>query len=324
MKKNASSERSLGKRLASEIRSLHQISPKKSHQLEIPGQPFDRLLLKLSPLYRRSRELFLSGGGSLQASLLSSPRSLGSVSLVSPVIQYSPIEDELFWISTDSRELETRPERLLELRTWVTGVFHEQNHRILWRLLPPPPKTAGDELRRYLHFAESLVVMLDMHLADALDQEIAQALYQVGSIYDPGSEFLRELKPWGTGLARRYHRNALQAAQEATYLNLELYSPAEIGPYVESLFPSEARPPRGRSRLLLRRAAERALRLDRQFVENTNPEWLRRHGAQAGKLLRKFSTENRELSPLRLDDTQEAYFLRCFWADRIQSLYLNS
>jgi len=274
------------------IHNLARKIPKKPLNHELPGQPFDRLLLQLSPIYRRSRELFLSCGGIHTPSLHSSPRSLASLSLVSRQIEYSPLEAELIWTATDPTESRTRPERLLDLRTWVTGVFHEQNHRVLWNLLPPPLR-GGEALRRHLHFAESLVVMLDMALADSLPRALSEGLYQVGSIYDPGTPWLDELRRarFPARRTQRYHWNALQAACEATFLNLELFDPEQIPGHITAIFPTESAPPATRgTQSLITRAAQRALRLDRLFVEQTNPEWLRKQGAKAGKALLKLKS----------------------------------
>ena len=329
MKKNPPKARPVSKALVRTIRFLADQTPARPHPLELAGQPFDRLLLNLSPLYRRSRELFLRFDGTFEPHLHSSPRSLASLSLVSRHIEYSPVEREMVWTATDQIESSTRPERLLDLRTWVTGVFHEQNHRILWRVLPPAPKRAGEALRRYLHFAESLVVMLDMKLADGIPAEISHALYQAGSIYDPGTESRRELERLfkDTKKVERYHWNALQAACEATFLNLELFSPAEIAPHVEMLFPLESAPRPRRGPSLIRRSAERALRLDRLFVESTNPQWLRKHGSKASELLARTQTSRSPLNiPQEMDLGRgtEGYFSRNLLSERVLEHFCSS
>jgi hypothetical protein len=235
----------------------------------------------------------------------------------------------MIWTASDRLESSARPERLLDLRTWVTGVFHEQNHRILWSILPPAPRKGGAALRRYLHFAESLVVMLDMKLADGLPSEISQALYQTGAIYDPGTESRRELVRLITSKKRveRIHRNALQAACEATFLNLELFDPAEIAAHVESLFPVDSAPPSGTAPSLIRRFADRALRLDRLFVESTNPEWLRKHGRKAADLLSKAQVRiSPQTGPLEfeLGHGTEGTFARNLHTERVLEVFCDS
>ena len=143
-------KRSPALELRQAIRTLARATPRAPQALAAPQQPFDRLLLARSPLYRRSREHYLAQGGGLEPSLLSSPRSLGGTILLENRIQYSPTEEELLWTAADPRE---DPARLLDLRTYTTSLFHEQSHRLLWRLLPPPTLETGS-IRRYLNFVE--------------------------------------------------------------------------------------------------------------------------------------------------------------------------
>lgn len=244
---------------------------------ELPGHPLDRELLTYSPLYRKSRELFLRDGGELIPSVASSGRSLSSSSLLTPEIEYGPIRRELFWSATDPLE-SRRPERLLTLRSWVTSLFHEQNHRVLWRLLPPIDLRSRGAVSRHLNWAESLVIALDMALGDELGPKFAGLCYRIGATYDPGTDIKRE----GHGSKRlscRRYRNYLQAALYATYLNLELYDPTRIPKVIGALYPD----PDG----LSVRAAHRALQLDRAFVVSTNRRWQKLHGVRLARLLEK-------------------------------------
>ena len=98
----------------------------------------------------------------------------------------------MIWSAIDPIE-SRNPERLLHLRTYSTSLFHEQNHRILWKLLPPAP-VEKNALRRYLNFAESLVITLDMALGDELGAKLAPLFYLTGVTYDPGTTVREELK----------------------------------------------------------------------------------------------------------------------------------
>jgi hypothetical protein len=310
MKALSPSHRQAALRLRRSVRSLNraqnQVHEPPKHSLS--GQPFDRLLLEHSPLYQRSRALFYQKGGSFHPSLLSSPRSLSSGSLVSQRIEYTPSEAEILWTAQDPIESRTRPERLLELRTWTTSLFHEQNHRVLWKFLPPAPTETG-ALSRYLHFAESLVVMLDMALADHLGPQIARPLYEVGSIYDPG-----------TRIDPRHpaYRTFLQAAAYATYLNLELFVPEEIPRIVETVFPRGLYP-RNSGTIGSRRAAERALRLDRSFIESTNPLWQQRHLGRLKKPFQKLQGTRRR--PLLLPEHPLDASEHLPWMQQVLALY---
>jgi hypothetical protein len=280
------------------IRKLATQLPRSASTLALPQQPFDSLLQARSPLYRRSREKFLAQQGVLEPALLSSPRSLSGAILLENRIQYSPTEAELLWTAQDSRE---RAERLLELRTFTTSVFHEQSHRLLWPFLPPPTRGAESH-RRYLNFIESLVVITDMALSDALGPTLARPLYLVGSIYDPGTTIRKSAK------TKAAYRQYLLAAMHATYLNLELYDPADIDRIIGALF--------GRSALIAR-AARRALNLDRQFVQQTNPVWQHRNRKTVAQFFRK-QERSTPASRGRLDlpDDPFQHGLSVFWAER--------
>ncbi len=232
---------------------------RRRHRLALVGQPFDAWLLGTSPLFRRSRELFLARGGSFKASLLSTPRSLGSPALLDSRIEYSPLEAELLWAATSEMGA-----HLLGIRGFTTSLFHEQNHRTLWGILPRAPRKLA-ALRRYLNLAESLVIAADMALGDELGPAKARTLYLCGATYDPGTRILEE------GLSRRELRNYLQAATHATYLTLEGFAPQDIPRGISALFPSLGP--------LAERAAERALRLDAQFIARTNLAWQKKHRA---------------------------------------------
>ena len=252
----------------------------------LPGQPLDRELLEFSPVFLRSRKLFLEQGGIFESALVTSPRSLSSVSLVSEKIQYSPIEDELLWAATDAVENQNI-DHLMMLITFTTSLFHEQNHRILWNFLPPPPQDQ-DGLRKYLNFAESLVIAADMALGDQLfdlvGPEFVQTSYLTGSTYDPGTSVMSELKAYAKTLhkgakaderAQRLYRNYLHAAVDGTYLHLELYNSENIEKALQGLY-SGLVLGKSESQEKLNfalRAARRSSNLDPMFINLTNPQW---------------------------------------------------
>jgi len=242
-------------------------------RLILEGFPFDAWLLSLSPLYRRSRERYLEMGGSFRAGVISSPRTLSSTSLLETVIEYSPLSGELYWAATDPVERKNLTDshaRILELREYCASVFHEQSHRLLWRFLPPPPRSEGG-ISRYLNFCEALVIATDMALGDSLGPTLSRLFYLTGATYDPGTRTLQEIKK-GRAAARRY-RNYLHQVVLASFLYLELHEPDEI----LNRIGAQADP-------LMTRAVERALRLDQAFVRITNVGWQQKNW----KLLRRF------------------------------------
>ncbi|MBC7691995.1 MAG: hypothetical protein H7222_09505 [Methylotenera sp.] len=258
----------------------------KPHPLALQGQPLDSVLLTLSPLFRESREVYLRQGCEFEPALITSPRSLSSVSLVKAKIQYSPIAEELMWAATDPNQ-KNDPSHLMMLITFTTSLYHEQNHRILWNLLPPPPLGDPEALRRYLNFAESLVITLDMALGDELGPALASLFYLTGVTYDPGTVAKRDLmktqKKNSPSAAKRLYRNYLQAALHSTFLHLELYNADNVEAAIQKLFPTLGD--------FALRATRRSANLDSMFINLTNPDWQEMHGKTVVKALQKQSPQ---------------------------------
>ena len=278
--------------------------PKQS--LMLSEQPFDSHLLALSPLYRKSRKLFRKIGGTFKATLVSSPRSLSSAALLSSSIEYSPLERELIWAATDPFESRNSA-HLLSVRTFTSSLFHEQNHRILWQLLPGIP-TSSAAISRYLNFAESLVITMDMALGDEIGPELSRVFHLSGVTYDMGTNVLREIKHGGAltprGIStRRIYRNYLQAALHATYLNLELYESRDIPRVISALFPGLGE--------LADRAARRSGNLDRQFISRTNLIWQQKNIKEVRRVLSR-----RTAPPLQLPDSAVDNRLQYLFAEK--------
>lgn len=253
----------------------------------LPGQAFDAYYLRESPLFRRSRGLFRRQSGVFEARLVTSPRSLSSTILLENRIQYSPTEDELLWHATSPGE-RSNDEGLLRLVGYSTSLFHEQSHRILWKLLPPPAALDADSVRRYLNFVESLVIALDMALGDELGPKRSAFGYLSGVLYDPGS--------WARHPSARARRNYLQVAIRTTYLALEHYNSNRIRKAVPAWMPEcEA--------AAADHAVERALRLDHSFIYVTNPDWQERNLRTVREFLRKQS--RRHAKRLELSERPE-------------------
>ncbi len=281
---------------------LSRLKPNNGSRSALSGHPFDSLLLATSSLYRKSRQLYREQAGTFSPSLLSSARSLSSSDLLKNHISYSPTEDELIWAAKHE------PASVLKLRTLTTSVFHEQSHRILWKHFQEAQVHAPREknaLRRYLNFVESLVVLMDMALADQVNPNTATALYLVGSIYDPGTRVRSELG--NSRAARRQYRNYLHAAAYATYLNLEFYRPSQIARAIHALYPSLGP--------LEERVCARALRLDRNFVTRTNPIWQHRNHRPIVKALCKSANPGLILPEDPLQNVQH-YLIAESWMQR--------
>jgi len=238
---------------------------RKPHALALPGQPFDSFFLEQSLLFRRSRARFLEHGGIFEARFVTSPRSLSSAILLENRIQYSPTEDELLWQATDPAE-RANDEGLLKLVGYSTSLFHEQTHRILWKLLPPPAPRSEADLSRYLNFMEAIVVGIDMALGDELGPKLSALGYLTGTLYDPGS--------YADFRNARERRNYLHVAIRVTYLALELHEKKTIRRAMRGA--AAAWMPSLR-REALDHATERALRLDSAFIRVTNLFWQEKH-----------------------------------------------
>jgi hypothetical protein len=265
---------------------------RKLERLVLFEYPYDGRLLSLSRLYRRSRRAYLDMGGRYYPTLVSAARTLSSPILLEPRIEYTPMASELEWALTDRLERKN-PRALPELRRFSSSVYHEQNHRILWKLLPPLPQETSS-IRRYLNFAESLVITLDMALGDELGPKNAAFFKAVGLIYDPGTDVRR--KP----IARRVYRNYLQACLHATYLNLELFKPEAIAEIVRGLY-HNAGP-------LVDRAINRSGNLNTKFLTQTNLVWQRKHRKKVVAALSRPGEAPLEISSDPLNNIQQYMF----------------
>ena len=254
---------------------LKDSNPKfrRTHAESLPGQAFDSFYLALSPLFRRSRSRFLASGGRFESRFVTSPRSLSSSILLENRIQYSPTEDELLWQATDPAE-RTNDDALLRLVSYSTSLFHEQSHRILWKLLPPPFERTEAGLSRYLNFMEAVVVGLDMALGDELGPKLSSLGYLTGTLYDPGS--------YASFESKRERRNYLHVAIRTTYLALEIHEKSEIKRALRTAAPVWMPALRKEA---YAHAMDRALRLDPAFIRVTNPLWQEKYLAHFGRHL---------------------------------------
>ena len=269
---------------------------------QLVDYPFDARLLALSSLYRKSRALYLKNGGTYRSTLVSSARTLSSSILLEQTIEYTPIAQELAWAATDRIERKN-PSTVAELRRFIPCLFHEQNHRILWQMLPSPPRSTTS-LRRYLNFAESLVIVTDMALGDELGPTLGELFRSVGVIYDPGTQIRRTVKN------TRSYRNYLQACLHATYLNLEGFKPALIAKIILALYSNvESK--------TLNHAIKRASRLNRGFITKTNLVWQRKHYKSVVKLLGAKNKITLTLTDDPLNNIEQ-YILAEKWFDAIQ------
>jgi hypothetical protein len=269
-----------------DVRALsHLPTSKRNRAIILDEYPFDAQLLAMSPLYRKSRKAYLSLGGTFSQKLSSTMRSLSAQDLFKNEIEYSPSFTEMIWFKDHFIDV-VDPEAEVQalIRFSDISLFHEQNHRVVWQLLPPPP-TEQRDLLRYLNFAESLVVMFDAALGDELGKKLSPAFERMKVIYRDGGE-----DRWFANSKAEY-RKYLLSFLTATYYSLELIHADDILGAINYVFPGQKK--------LNRDAVRRSFGLSELFVVVTNPQWQERHWKSARSKLKKIHA-NSEEDPLYL------------------------
>lgn len=254
-------------------------------KLELFEYPYDLQLLSLSPLYRESRKQYLALGGRLSPRVSSTMRSLSAQDLFADEIDYTPAATEIDWFLNNVDDVYDPADELFAIERFNTiSVFHEQNHRILWRFLPPAPKEERD-LIRYLNLAEALVVMLDLALAEQVGPKLSPAFERMKVIYRTSGK-KSETNP-------KALREQLIAMFCSTYFLLEMMNPEDILKAVDFVLPGQ--------KALNRKAVGRALDLNEMFTRVTNPQWQERQWKIAREKLTKLQKTSYE-NPLYLPE----------------------
>lgn len=269
------------KKFLADLNSVSKIrTDKKLAPLALTDYPFDHQLLSASSLYQRSRRLYNSLGGIFLPRLCSTMRSLSHQDLFKDQIDFTPSAEEFYWFRDSALKIydpETQMNAMMHFNE--ISLYHEQNHRIVWRVLPPAPSEERD-LYRYLNFAESLVVTMDLALGDTLGKEVSNTFERLKLIYRPGGEdsWYKESK--------EVYRQYLLALHCATYFLLERVNPKDIVKALDYLFPGQKK--------MNKDAAKRALGLSELFTENTNPQWQKLNWKAAQAKLEEMHIESEE------------------------------
>jgi hypothetical protein len=198
-------------------------------------------------------------------------RALSAQDLFKDEIDFTPSFSEMVWFKDHVHEV-ADPEHEIEAlsRFNEISLFHEQNHRVIWRLLPPAPHEERD-VCRYLNFAESLVVTLDLALGDQLGKKHSPVFESMKVIYRSGGEdkWFKESK----AIYRKY----LLSLVCATYYTLEMINYDDILKAVDYVFPGQKK--------MNKDAVKRSLEISELFTRVTNPLWQERYWDKAqGKL----------------------------------------
>lgn len=252
------------------IAILDELPPTRRHRhLVLAEYPFDSQLLELSRVYRASRALFLARGGRFRPRLFSLERSVVAQDLFDYVLDYAPSLTEMLWFKDNHRRLMDPAGEMAALDHFnAIPLFHEQNHRVIWHLLPPPG-SGRENLIRYLKFAESLVIALDVALAEEVG-EWSNPARRLGVVYRTA---IRGWSPTTEAERRQY----LLAVFYTAYCRFERMDSSLIREHLARLFPDQATS----NRKAMRRSAEIA----DFFVDVATPQWLRLHAETAAASL---------------------------------------
>ncbi len=264
-----------------DLRQLCELPISKKYENHVLREyPFDYQLLSNSSLYRQSRKLYLSLGGVYSAKVCSTMRSLSAQDLFKDEIEFSPSFTELTWFKNHAHDVVDSQAEIEALSRFnEISLFHEQNHRVIWRLLPPAPSEERD-LCRYLNFAESLVVTLDLALGDELGKSLSPVFERMKVIYRTGGNHQWSKKP------KAEYRQYLLALLCSTYLLLELVNPEDILKAVDYIFPGQKK--------MNKMAVNRGLDMSELFTRITNPEWQGRYWQEARKKLKAMHIKSKQ------------------------------
>lgn len=252
----------------------------KYKKLLLPELPFDLQLLNSSALYRVSRTMYLQLGGQFQPRLCSTMRGLSAQDLFKDEIDYAPALSELLWFRDFGHQVsDAREEILALLRFMEISLFHEQNHRVIWRLLPRIPDEQ-DDICRYLNFAESLVVTLDMALGDQLGLRQSEIFERMKVIYHPAGEDAYA-KKFGSD-----YRKYLLAILTTTYYALEILHNDDIPAAVDYVLSGQ--------KAVNAAAVKRAMQLSELFTRVTNPQWQAIYWSIGQKKLKKIQRTSKQ------------------------------
>lgn len=248
--------------------------------LIISEYPFDVQMLSTSPLYFASRKAYLKLGGKFVSAVCSTMRSLSTQDLFKNEIHFSPMHSEMLWFYENAFNLADADEQLQAIQHFhAISIFHEQNHRVVWQLMPKAP-TDKINLRRYLNFAESLVVMLDLALADQINPKVSKALERMSLLYRPAGSV--KLQSLSTNDYRQY----LKAAFTATYCTLERIHGEDVVKVVNYVLPENKK--------LNKQAVARGQELNQDFTEVTNPGWQELYWQSAAVKLKEIHKKSKQ------------------------------
>ncbi len=295
MAKNNSAPAKELKQFIADLNILSKLPVTKNMQsMQLEEFPFDGQLLKLSSLYRESRKHYSSLGGQFNPKVSSMMRSLRAQDLFKNEIDYSPTMSEMLWFKEHITEADDAATEMKSLKQFnENSLFHEQNHRIIWKLLPPAPKEKK-AMHRYLNFAESLVVTLDLALGDQIGTKLSPAFERMNVIYRPAGKQKWHLQ------SKSIYQKYLLSLLCTTYLALELIHHDDILKVVDFIFPGQKK--------MNAQAVARGLELNHLFTLNTNPQWQNLYWKEAQKKLSKIHHDRTDEALMIAEDPLDLNF----------------
>ncbi len=281
MSKNKLKEKSEVKSFLVDAKAVFALPvDQKYSKLVVNELPFDFQLLSLSSLYRRSRNLYLELGGTFLPRMCSTMRGLSAQDLFKDEIDYSPALSELLWFQEFGHQVSDAHDEITALlRFTEISIFHEQNHRVIWRLLPHVPHEPN-EIYRYFNFAESLVVTLDLAFSDQLGRNLSNAFERMKMIYRPGGEDGYHKK------SKSEYRKYLLALLTTTYYALETLHNDDILAAINYVLPGQ--------KTINKVAVKRGLQLSELFTRVTNPQWQSIYWKMGYQKLKKLQVKSKK------------------------------
>jgi len=125
--------------------------------------PLDRFLLMYSTHYRCTREKAARLGVIIEPKNMTRHNILAKFLPNSKSVPFVPAHRLRLLVFTGKADLGLKAFReTLQPKMW--SLYHELNHAILYRLLPPPDSILDDDLKNYLNLIESLASFRDLTL----------------------------------------------------------------------------------------------------------------------------------------------------------------
>lgn len=250
----------------------------KEHPLEVKNQIFDRFMLYSYPLYLKSRQLAIENDCKFEHIHSDIAFQLIENTLLTKRIQIVPLENECRWAAFDLQYKNSL--HIMHVLHNISSVFHEQNHRILWSLLPKCSQ-GGRALKNYLNFAESMTMTLDYALAHKIQPKMAWFLQLIGVSYR-GAHFRKHSND------KKNYSDFLVAFCIGQLMYFDFYKKRDVKKFLKEKFPNQAD--------IISDAVDMAFTIESEFNTETNHQWQMKYKKDCEKFLVRKSKNTLNLS----------------------------